>query len=82
MKDYWRSLTDQTLREAQNCVMTQEQYDLTYADSRSRLTPQLPKPWNRSGLGPANIAGIPVVVREVGADISDVAGPVIDLRGV
>lgn len=69
------------------CVMRSDQYDALRADAESDLVPR-PEPFRLDHTQVQRFSTTPsfmhveVIVRAAGADISDLAGTVVDLRGL
>jgi hypothetical protein len=89
LKDAVRAVPEPDLTGYAFIVATQAQVDAMKADTYRADAPDvaLYRPdgtrASRAALtGNAALLGVPVLVREVGADISDIPTPVLDLRSV
>jgi hypothetical protein len=88
VKDAVRSIKESDFTPYQFIVMTAEQWDTVRSDAHRADSPDLgvyrpdgTKASRVSFTGSA-LMGTPVLIREVGADISAIPTPVLDLRGV
>lgn len=82
ISDALRALTDAQRAAVDTYIVTAEEYTLIRNDALRADIVRLPPPWGGRVYSQPSMLGAGIIVREVGADISDLGPNVIDLRSL